>query len=188
VALGGCEEVVQVVGAEAAQAPRMGFYKQTGESHDGRPIYENINDQFLYFWSPYKEWRIGDSFSSPYAGVKSKAGEDADCPDEATGWVVFESEGWSTESKVEIHKAFTPPVVAEVATLRRSPLTTSLRRGRSASASWIRSHAFLLVATAGVAMIPLFLVAAAVAAARARHRTASAAGFRSLGMTPGAAE
>lgn len=97
-----CPEVLLVEGAEEEQLPRMGIFARGEKLHDGRPVYANANEQFMYFWGPFKGWRIGDSILSPMAGLKSLPGEDAPCPNKATGWTYFEEGKWASKLPVVI--------------------------------------------------------------------------------------
>jgi len=58
-------------------------------------VYRNdLNNQFLYFWSEYQIWQIGDDYEVNHAGVHSSLWEDARCPNEATGWHAYVDSEW----------------------------------------------------------------------------------------------
>lgn len=183
----GCDEVLRVRGAESVQAPRMGFYKKAPGMHDGRPIFENAQGQFLYFWGPFKEWRIGDSFTSPYAGVKSRPNEDAQCPNDATGWVVFGGTSWLDSLPLEIIKASSRPPLSQPLMRKvevpngpeqEQPQQQQLRGGSGRAAALFFSSAPIQACVAG-----LVLTAAAFACARRRRAAAGQeADYRSVGL------
>lgn len=144
------------------QSPRMGFFhRKEGLLQDGRPVYQNPQGQFVYYWGAFKAWRIGDSYTSPFAGVKSKAQEGARCPYQATGWRVFAGSGWIDSYNVQVLKASSQPAEAislnEAVELKRNRPPYLRRRGGNPSAmlpsgSWCPVLAVLL-ALAGIALL-----------------------------------
>lgn len=176
-----CGEVLHVRGAEEVQGPRMGFYQRRAFDHDGRPLYQNSNGQFLYYWGPFKGWRIGDSYTSPFAGVKSKAGEGVACPGEATGWSVFAGKGWGDWYNIEIVKAtskeIAPPIQAvEIEGAR--PAHKLRKEGDRPS-----SFSFSRRGMVGVAALTMVLAVAVVGLVRKGFRTNFS--YRSMTPPPG---
>lgn len=179
--------MVHVTGAEQVQGPRMGDYTQESFLHDGRPVYKNKFGQFLYYWGAFKGWRIGDSYTSPFAGVKSKAGEGVECPDEATGWTVFAGSGWLAAYHITITKPIDlqAPVTEfrQAVELRGDRPSKSLRRQAAHPAAQRLTVLGLpavttapAVAFATLAAFAALVVCVRKGAIRQHHRTYNAVG------------
>lgn len=95
-----CPGELWVSGAEDVQRRKMGTFYMTLHESGGRPVYENQDHMFLYFWPTYGEWRIGDDWAKPASGIASKKGEHKQCPSEATEWAVFHEGQWLTSELV----------------------------------------------------------------------------------------
>ena len=94
---GACFESVAVSGAEAVQAARMGAYTKAANLMQGeRPVYKLAGSAVMYpfYWPNTTEWRIGSSYTSSSAGVKSSGNAGAACPDQATGWQAYTGGAW----------------------------------------------------------------------------------------------
>ena len=94
---GACFERVTVSGAEAVQPALMGTYlKVAGLVRGSRPVYQRVGSTvaYLFYWSNTTEWRIGSSYTSSSAGVKSSGNAGAACPDQATGWQAYNGGAW----------------------------------------------------------------------------------------------
>lgn len=143
--------MVRVRGAEVVQGPRMGFFSWRNLTHDGKPVYENTNGQFLFYWGPFQGWRIGDSFTSPFAGLKSMAGEAAACPNEATGWTAYAGPGWTTEYDIEISEATAlPSAIEEAATLPEAATRQRLRPAAGGPYAGAQGLSALILASTGL--------------------------------------
>ena len=70
----------------------MGTFSKTTAIHDGAPVYKNENNQYLYYWSAYKDWRIGSDYTSPAAGVTSSGDKGPICPESIYIWKYWFSE------------------------------------------------------------------------------------------------
>lgn len=94
---------IVVSGAEAAQERRMGLFTRTAVEQAGRPVYQNSNGQYLYYWKPAGCWRIGPSCEEGNAGVKS-IGKEADrvCPMECSAWKVHHQGSWTSDFQVQV--------------------------------------------------------------------------------------
>ena len=100
-----CSDSVTVSGAEALQSARMGTYlKVAGLVHGGsRPVYQRVGSivAYLYFWPSTNEWRIGDYYRTDKVGLQS-AGTSAACPDQATGWQVWDGRAFVSGYPVKV--------------------------------------------------------------------------------------
>jgi len=179
-----CSFIVRATGVEDLQAPRMGDYTQQDFLHDGRAVYGNAKGQFLYYWGPFKGWRIGDSYGSPFAGVKSLAYEDARCPDEATGWQVYAGTGWTGMYNIQIERVNLGAVPIE--SLASVPLHDDrplqrLRSRRQRHTQWLdlRSHSTAIASISAAAGLVALL--AAVFGARKAMRSRSQSAPRTYG-------
>lgn len=61
--------------------------------HDGFPVYQNDEGQYLYYWKPALEWGMGSDYMSGVASVMSD--EDiGKCPEDYTEWK-YSDNGWN---------------------------------------------------------------------------------------------
>ena len=72
---------MEVSGA-VVQSVRMGtFTRMSGVTRFGRPVYQNANQQYLYYWEGIKAWLIGADYTKGTAGVISEdGGNELDAP------------------------------------------------------------------------------------------------------------
>jgi hypothetical protein len=94
---GACSVSIAVSGAEAVQAARMGMYTKVANlMQGGRPVYQRVGSTvaYLFYWPSTTEWRIGGSYSTGTANLKSTGGGGAACPDQATGWQAYTGGVW----------------------------------------------------------------------------------------------
>ena len=82
-------------GAEAVQANRMGTFTRLDVQSHGRWVYRNLARQYLYYWEPSLDWRVGASYESSVRGVQSTSDDSAGCPYDASGWQAYTTE-WSS--------------------------------------------------------------------------------------------
>ena len=69
----------------------MGTYSKTEYIHDNAPVYKNQNNQYLYYWSPFLDWRISEDYTQPLAGVTSSDDSGSICPESVISWKYFGS-------------------------------------------------------------------------------------------------
>jgi hypothetical protein len=89
-----CFHTVVVSGAESVQLTRMGSFTLTGTAN-GRTLYQNTEQQYLYYWSDSGTWKIGSSFDAASGGVQSSSGRSS-CPHTATSWRSYHDNAWNT--------------------------------------------------------------------------------------------
>jgi hypothetical protein len=53
--------------------------------HDNHPVYKNDDDQYLYYWRPYQDWRVGPDYKVATAGIHSHNNQEG-CPDTFNSW------------------------------------------------------------------------------------------------------
>ena len=98
----------------------MGTYtKMAGLEQADRPMYQlaGATVAYLYYWQILGLWLIGSSYASNSASVKSAATV-AGCPDEATGWQVYDVASGAWVSTY-------PITVAPAESQTRPPMTAS---------------------------------------------------------------
>ncbi len=99
-----CSDSVTVSGAEAVQSAFMGTYlKAAGLAQGSRPVYQRVGEtvQYLYYWPSSNDWYIGADYTSNIVGLHS-AGTAAACPDQATGWQVWNGSAWVSGYPVKV--------------------------------------------------------------------------------------
>ena len=69
----------------------MGTFSKTEYIHDNAPVYKNQNDEYLYYWSAYKDWLIGSDYTKSVAGVGSVDKSGSICPESVISWKYFGS-------------------------------------------------------------------------------------------------
>jgi len=64
----------------------------------GRHVYLHEDGaKYLYFWLPWRDWKIGSDYTSSAAGLISVSNLDARCPETAGAWRYYtSSSGWTT--------------------------------------------------------------------------------------------
>jgi hypothetical protein len=84
----------------------MGLYLKTnlmsGTNNGGRPIYENSNRQFLFFWAPSGQWLMGEDFNRNSSSVASIEQEHTQCPTNASGWKVLYDRQWQSLPRITL--------------------------------------------------------------------------------------
>jgi hypothetical protein len=93
-----------VSGAEAVQPARMGTYlKVAGLAQGSRPVYQRVGEivAYLYYWPVFSDWYIGVNYTSNKVGLHS-AVTAAACPDQATGWQVWNGSAWVSGLPVKV--------------------------------------------------------------------------------------
>ena len=75
-----CDEI-GVSGGYKHQSKRMGVFTRTGTVVNGRWVYKNSEDQYLYFPSGYG-WRISSDYTTSSSGVKDPSSSNALCPND----------------------------------------------------------------------------------------------------------
>jgi hypothetical protein len=99
-----CCDIVVVSGAESVQASRMGTVALSGTAN-GKGLYQNSEQQFLYFWPGADHWLIGSHSDASRAGVKSLGG--SICPESETSWQSYHDDDWNTAPSIQL--ACAPP-------------------------------------------------------------------------------
>mmetsp|Transcript_126315 Transcript_126315/g.252385 ORF Transcript_126315/g.252385 Transcript_126315/m.252385 type:complete len:519 (-) Transcript_126315:73-1629(-) len=99
--------------------------------HDGRPIYKNGNDEYLYYWAETGVWHIGIDYNRPSNGIASSTTNA--CPSYDSAWAVFhEREGWTYGYGVKVSSGDTRSVEKVIESL--NPNKTLL---------WVNRHGSL---------------------------------------------
>jgi hypothetical protein len=83
--------------AAGVQATRFGTYTKLANVTQGdRPVYQRVGStvSYLFHWPSTSDWRIGSSYTSGSAGVRSSGNAGAACPDQATGWQAYTGGAW----------------------------------------------------------------------------------------------
>ncbi len=91
-------------GAEALQSAFMGTYlKAAGLAQGSRPVYQRVGETvaYLYYWPSSNDWYIGDDYTTNIVGLHS-ADTAAACPDQATGWQVWNGNAFVSTYPVKV--------------------------------------------------------------------------------------
>ena len=100
-----CSDSVTVSGAGAVQPAFMGTYlKAAGLAQGSRPVYQRVGSTtvvYLYYWPGLSSWYIGDDYTTDEVGLHS-AGTAAACPDQPTGWQVWNGGAWVSGYSVKV--------------------------------------------------------------------------------------
>jgi hypothetical protein len=100
-----CSDSVTVSGAEETlQSARMGTYlKVAGLAQGSRPVYQRVSSTtvvYLYYWPSSSSWHIGSNYTTGILSLQSAS--TAACPDQATGWQVWNGGAWVSELPVKV--------------------------------------------------------------------------------------
>jgi hypothetical protein len=98
-----CSDSVTVSGAGAVQPALMGTYlKVAGLVQGFRPVYQRVGSTvvYLYYWQSLSSWCIGADYTTNIVGLQS-AGTAA-CPDQPTGWQVWNGGAWVSGYSVKV--------------------------------------------------------------------------------------
>ena len=91
--------------AAGVQATRFGTYTKLANVTQGdRPVYQRVGStvSYLFHWPSTSDWRIGSSYTSGSAGVRSSGNAGAACPDQATGWQAYTGGVWVSTYPVKV--------------------------------------------------------------------------------------
>eukprot|EP00929_Paragymnodinium_shiwhaense_P100776 TRINITY_DN63354_c0_g3_i1.p1 TRINITY_DN63354_c0_g3~~TRINITY_DN63354_c0_g3_i1.p1 ORF type:complete len:1396 (+),score=250.64 TRINITY_DN63354_c0_g3_i1:111-4298(+) len=107
VSINPCADGYVIAGGEEAQPGRMGVFRKNvthrlATEQAGRPVFSNNFGEFLYYWSPDGDWKVGPRTDQPGSGVVSSKGKHSACPDEASGWMVFKGDRFTDELKIVV--------------------------------------------------------------------------------------
>ena len=81
----------------------MGVFTRTGTVMNGRWVYKNSEDQYLYFPSGYG-WRISSDYTSPSRGVYDASYSNALCPtDVGSNFQEWDGSEWGGSVAVVCH-------------------------------------------------------------------------------------
>ena len=72
-----------------------------GTAHDNYPLYQNDEDQYLYYWGASRGWKIGSNYTSSAAGVTSLNYMEG-CPDAFSSWSLFYDGSWNEAQRVSV--------------------------------------------------------------------------------------
>lgn len=102
-----------VTGAEQTlQWDSMGIFTKQNvsltEHQDGRPVYRNEHDKYLFFWRKDMQWQIGDAYDNSDCVAFSSC--TSTCPTEASHWFLWDGSDWSDAAPVTIKQAQAPLV------------------------------------------------------------------------------
>lgn len=124
-----CADVIKMSGDTKHQPRSMGIYRKTPitrvwyddpqdrflpetpfQVHAGRPIYKGDNGMWLYYWGPFKSWRVGRNYTNVSSTVSSRSYyENTWCPEDSERWYVFDKEGnWSFNAGDDYVKWYGP--------------------------------------------------------------------------------
>ena len=67
----------------------MGIFNKTAYINDDEPVYKNQNNQYLYYWAAYKDWRIGSDYTTSSAGVQAVGDNGPICPVRIDRWKYY---------------------------------------------------------------------------------------------------
>ncbi len=98
-----CSDSVTVSGSEALQSARMGTYlKVAGLAQGSWPVYQRVGSTvaYLYYWQSLSCWGIGADYTTSIVWLKSAS--TAACPDQATGWVVWNGNAFVSGYPVKV--------------------------------------------------------------------------------------
>ncbi len=98
-----CADSVTVSGSGAVQSARMGTYlKVAGLAQGFRPVYQRVGEivAYLYYWQSTSKWLVGVNYTSNMVGLQSAS--TAACPDQATGWQVWNGSAWVSGLPVKV--------------------------------------------------------------------------------------
>ena len=89
----GCDEFA-LSGEGSTHSSQMGKYTRTNtRTADGRWVYKHDNDNYLFYWPQYKDWRLGRDYKYPLAFLQT--GNAASLhPTEATAWYKWSGGQW----------------------------------------------------------------------------------------------
>jgi len=92
----GCCEKIYVYDVPV-QAWRDGLFTMIDEMIvNEHPVYINENEEYLYYWPEYSDWRIGNNYSSATAGIRSNNNK-AGCPELFDSWSLYTpANEWTT--------------------------------------------------------------------------------------------
>jgi hypothetical protein len=83
----------------------MGTYlKVAGLVQGGSwPVYQRVGSAvaYLYYWPSTNNWLVGFNYTTDIVGLHS-AGTAAACPDQPTGWVVWNGGAWDSRYPVKV--------------------------------------------------------------------------------------
>lgn len=85
---------------------RMGtFTRVIGITRFDRPVYQNANKRYLYFWADDKDWKIGSDYTTAESNIASKSdGNELDAHLVPVGnWSeVKKGGGWQANSAIAV--------------------------------------------------------------------------------------
>ena len=77
--------------AKLGQGYREGIYEETTRVN-GYPAWESTTGNAI--WRSGSRWFFGTSIGSRSSGIRSKLGENSDCPDQISSWEVYKDGEW----------------------------------------------------------------------------------------------
>ena len=98
-----CSDSVTVSGAGAVQSALMGTYlKAVGLVQGSRPVYQRVGSTvaYLYYWQSLSSWLMGADYTTSIVWLKSAS--TAACPDQPTGWQVWNGSAWDSGYSVKV--------------------------------------------------------------------------------------
>ena len=98
-----CSDSVTVSGAGAVQPALMGTYlKVAGLAQGSRPVYQRVGEivAYLYYWPSLSKWLVGVNYTTNMVWLDSAS--TAACPDQATGWQVWNGSAWVSGLPVKV--------------------------------------------------------------------------------------
>eukprot|EP00405_Crypthecodinium_cohnii_P012197 CAMPEP_0206437662 /NCGR_PEP_ID=MMETSP0324_2-20121206/11171_1 /ASSEMBLY_ACC=CAM_ASM_000836 /TAXON_ID=2866 /ORGANISM="Crypthecodinium cohnii, Strain Seligo" /LENGTH=937 /DNA_ID=CAMNT_0053904979 /DNA_START=76 /DNA_END=2889 /DNA_ORIENTATION=- len=99
---GDCPPLMYISGSKlSGLQSKFGIYSfrgiYGGIENSGRPIYEHKNGDYLYYWAPTRNWRVGPNYTSAVANISSAENEYDFCPHKMVGWNGWVDGLWSED-------------------------------------------------------------------------------------------
>ena len=84
------------------QRSSEGVYHLTTTISNGNSVYKQSDgDNYLYYWTPFKAWRVGHSYLKPDAGIHGY-GESGSCPTHTNKWYQHHDNSWKMSSGIGV--------------------------------------------------------------------------------------
>ena len=109
----------------------MGLFQlQIALTAGGKAVYKNKEDQYLYYWPDFSNWRISANYTTSKAGVTSTSATDTVCPQQSSGWQEYANKVWGGSIDVEAGLIYTDIQSANTCFLKNMPSATNNQKLR----------------------------------------------------------
>lgn len=97
---GCCGDITISAGDASAQPTRTGsFLVENGRQHNSRPVFKNVNNEYLFFCASSSKWGVGPTPDEQcMIGIRSASLSSSVCPIDASGWEAYLSGAWTSAS------------------------------------------------------------------------------------------